>query len=213
MIFYYMIFSLISFIALCDESCERPALLLDYEESCKTDPEVTGNTGSFLEQLQENIAAAVEQGKRLINIAKKKLGITYDEQPTEEKIKKCEYYQCIFRKMNTLGANQYPNMTLMESWVNEKVDDGKKESTLIQVNSCFNAVAINIANDQISSSMFDDDGATIIGASRTDMTQTDYASADNMEVDLTDIQTACDVSAKLMMCLNVDKMCSVFKYP
>lgn len=34
----------------------------------------------------------------------------------------------------------------------------------------------------------------------------DYASADNREVDLTDIQTACDVSAKLMMCLNADKM-------
>lgn len=62
--------------------------MLDFEDACKTDPEVTGNTGSFMEQVQENIAAAMEQTKRIFNMARKKLGIKYEETNTEDKMKK-----------------------------------------------------------------------------------------------------------------------------
>lgn len=114
----------------CDESCERPALLLDYEETCKTDPEVTGNTGSFLEQLQENIAAAVEQGRRLINMARKKLGISYEEPSADEKIKKVTVLNITYSQPNMNRCTDFIAVRVLSLYI-PKNECGKRNSFYI----------------------------------------------------------------------------------
>lgn len=64
------------------EACFRPMKLIEKESECKTDPVVISNTATFLEHVQENVQAAIEQTKKLLNIAKKKLG--FDTQETTQ---------------------------------------------------------------------------------------------------------------------------------
>lgn len=60
---------------------------MEIEKNCTTDPEVTESSGGFFEQVHEKVQAAIEQTKEILNFAKKKLGIDFEEtEPTKKVI-------------------------------------------------------------------------------------------------------------------------------
>ncbi|XP_074025652.1 uncharacterized protein [Leptinotarsa decemlineata] len=164
--------------------CERPLEVRGVEDYCWSKEVEVG------ERIQR-----VE--KKVVNFAKRKLGMDVDE-PSEPQ--KCNYYYCVFKELKLLNQ-QYdvPCIGKTTDWVKRNVIYEQALVLLDRIEMCTG----ELANSTLSGYSFKADNV-------------DKSPEDHVTDSPSEPQSKCEISAEYMKCLSYverEQQCPIFQYP
>lgn len=164
--------------------CERPADVLKFEEECFADH------AGFIEKVSQKATTLFES-------AKKRLGITSETEP-DQKPKKCEYYQCLLKKMHVTNQHNLPELSSLNDRYGQQLASDTSEAK-----ECF-AMAENI--EQLMESQ-----ESTVDVIEHDPGRTIKQARDTMN------EILCEISSHVVRCLSKithkDSKCPLFVFP
>ncbi|XP_044257100.1 uncharacterized protein LOC123006577 [Tribolium madens] len=174
-----------------DDECRRPIELKTKEEYC------------WHEEV-EVVDRIVQTSKNVLNFAKKKLGITVDQDNNEKQ--KCEYYLCILRQLHMLSANDYPACEEIRQWAKNNVIYNQAIDFIQRLEICYE----DLNNKTLSEVYFYADQVDKDESLENSESTTENPAKDS---DPNKAQSVCEISSEFIKCLSRQKQCPVFEFP